>query len=187
MQEPNQIQFPELDIQSKTSLKQSKAINRDLGKVEQYRQDAKRLAEAKPTAEGSTFQEAFGKQDARANFIDSFISEKAILDDTAELVESLIVESVELVKETEKNSDLAFQRIKAEVEKFGLPFTNDNQFDFFVKHSDEVKQFDEKVDSARSYETAARQLVHAIRKRCEWITNFVVKERSKMVSVAWLN
>ena len=184
MQEPTQIQFPELDIQSKSSLKNCKALNRELAKVEAYRSDAKRLADAKPTAEGSTFQEAFGKQDAKANYIDSFIEEKAILDGTAELVESLIVEAVELVKETEKNSDLAFQRIKAEVEKFGLPFGNDNQFDFFVKHSDEVKQFDEKVDAARSYETAARQLVHAIRKRCEWVTEFVVKERSKLVTVA---
>ena len=184
MQEPNRIEFPELDIQSKASLKQCKALNRELAKVEAYRSDAKRSADAAPTLEGSTFQEAFGKQDARGNFIDSFISEKAILDDTTALVETLIVEAVELVKETEKNSDLAFQRIKAEVEKFGLPFGNDNQFDFFVKHSDEVKQFDEKVDAARSYETAARQLVHAIRKRTEWITKYVVKERSKMVSVA---
>lgn len=184
MQEPTQIQFPELEIQSKTSLKSCKALNRELAKVEQYRQDAKNLADAKPTAEGTTFQEAFGKQDARGNFIDSFISEKAILDETTALVETLIVEAVELVKETEKNSDLAFNRIRAEVEKFGLPFGNDNQFDFFVKHSDEVKQFDSKVDAARSYETAARQLVHAIRNRTEWITKYVVKERSKMVSVA---
>lgn len=184
MQEPTQIQFPELEIQSKNSLKQCKALNRELAKVEAYRSDAKRSADAAPTAEGSTFQEAFGKQDAKANFIDSFIEEKAILDGTAELVESLIVEAVELVKETEKNSDLAFNRIRAEVEKFGLPFTNENQLKFFIKHSTEVKAFDEKVDAAKNYETASRRLIHAIRSRCEWITKFVVKERSRLVTVA---
>lgn len=184
MQEPDQIEFPELDIQSKASLKSCKALNRELSKVQQYRSDAKKLADAKPTAEGSTFQEAFGKQDARGNYIDSFIEEKAILEDTAALVESLIVEAVALVKECEKNSDVAFQRIKAEIARFDLPFNNDNQLEFFVRHCGEVKQFDSKVEAARGYETASRQLIHAIRKRCEFITEFVVKQRSKLVTVA---
>ena len=59
MQEPTKFNFQNLKFKAKTSLKQCKALNRELAKVEAVPSRRKRLADAKPTAEGTTFQEAF--------------------------------------------------------------------------------------------------------------------------------
>ena len=90
----------------------------------------------------SSFEQTFGRTDANGQFIDNHVDEMKALEATAGTVNDLIEESVQHVRQCESNCDTAFERIKAEIYKFGLPFNNENQRVFFVSKSAAMRQFE---------------------------------------------
>ena len=183
MTEPLKVQFPEFEFQSKDSLKKCKSFNSKLAKIYKSRDGYQAIAEAPVTVDGASYEQSFAKQEAKGQFIDTHLEEKNLLESTGDFVESLIDEAVAMVRENEANSNTAFARIRAEIDAYGLIWANDNQFDLFVRKSVAMKPFEDEVCNAQSYERAARNLVGAIRSRCNWIHDYIIAERSKLVPV----
>ena len=158
------------------------AANNQVNQILDSRAELRLAVQADPEPAAETNLLLDQKREIASQFVDSFQAENLFWGHLDDLPAVIVEAARKIVKNAENDANTALERITAEIARFDLPFTNQNQERFFVTHCGQYLPFQSAANDLRSFEMAANQTVKNIALRQEWLISEFSRLRAQLLS-----